>query len=246
MSGNPFALLDNDPQEKKPSAVVAKKQQVQPKDKKAPVATAAAPKKDAKAVPQVKKPLASGERDRHTKGGRSEGEKTKRPFDRSVSRQAALGKGGQHERKGQDRSVKGGVGAKDPKADQVAADVDQKKDEEEKKEEEAKVEEVKEVKPEEPKPFLLDDAIKAKQKVAGERTKVRAATTTGIVANINSGSKPATVVTMTKKGQSKINPNKKIFNIDEFLAVQGGPSKVQPVQERTYQKRPAGKDFPSF
>lgn len=242
MSGNPFALLDVEVQEKKPVTKAPKA------EKKAAVApkkdAAAAPKKDAKAVPQQKKPLASGERDRHTKGGRSEGENTKRPFDRSLNRQTK----GQTERKGQDKQVKGGWAAKNPEADQVAPDADQKKDEEIKKEEEVKVEEpVKEQKPEEPAPFLLQDALKSKQKVAGERTKIRAATAAADSKSINSGAKPTNTVAVTKKGAIQVSANKKAFNIDEFQVVTGGAAKTQYVaEERQYKKRPTKADFPSF
>lgn len=141
MSSNPFALLDVDGQTETKKVAAPKK-----------AAPKAAPKKDAKAVaaPQKKevapktlekKPLASGERDRHSKGGRNAGEaNTKRPFDRSLNRQTT----GQHERKGGDsKGVKGSWATKNPEADQVAADVEQKKDEAEAKVEEAKVESLK-------------------------------------------------------------------------------------------------------
>lgn len=239
MSSNSFALLDVDGQTDQPQKKVAQKKVA---DKK-PAAAAPAPKKDAKIAPKTieKKPLASGERDRHTKGGRSEGEKTKRPFDRSLNRQTA----GQTERKGQDKQIKGGWAQKNPEADQVAPDVDQKKDEAEAKIEEAEAKVEVPAKPEEPAPFLLADALKAKQKVAGERTKTRAATAAADSKAINQGSKPSNTVQPIQKTQSQINKNKKTFNIDEFHAVNGGAEKSFP-EERQQRKRAPKVEFPAL
>lgn len=252
MSSNPFALLDVDGQtETKKTAAPAKK--AAPK-----AAAAAAPKKDAKAAPAAaapqkkevapktleKKPLASGERDRHSKGGRNAGEQTKRPYDRSLNRQTT----GQHERKGGDsKGVKGSWATKNPEADQVAADVEQKKDEAEAKVEETKVEVV-EKKPEEPAPFLLADALKLKKGVAGERTKARAATSTADSKAINSGAKPSSQVQSITKGQAKINSNKKIFNIDEFMVVNGGAEKPSYNDDRQQRQRKVNRNdmFPAL
>lgn len=248
MSSNPFALLDVDGQQDQPKKVAQKKQA-----EKKP-AQAAAPKKDAKAIapkavaPKTheKKPLASGERDRHTKGGRSEGEKnTKRPFDRSLNRQTA----GQTERKGQDKQIKGSWASKNPEADQVAADVDQKKEDAEvKAEEAAKVEEVvvEEKKPEEPQPLLLADALKMKQKVVGERTKARAPTAAADSKAINAGAKPSTAVQSIQKTKSQINANKKVFNIDEFMAVNGGAEKQQYEQRAQRKRQDKASMFPAL
>lgn len=244
MSSNPFALLDVDGQTETKKVAAPKK-----------AAPKAAPKKDAKAVaaPQKKevapktlekKPLASGERDRHSKGGRNAGEaNTKRPFDRSLNRQTT----GQHERKGGDsKGVKGSWATKNPEADQVAADVEQKKDEAEAKVEEAKVEVV-EKKPEEPAPFLLADALKQKKAVVGERTKARAPTAAADSKAINTGAKPSAQVQSITKGQSKINANKKTFNIDEFMVVNGGAEKQSSNDDRQQRQRKANRnDFPAL
>jgi len=242
---NPFALLDvdNEPQQKK---VAAQKAAPKAAAAKAPAAKVqAAPKKDAKAAPKpAQKDATAPKGDRHTKFGRDAGEaNTKRPHDRSLNRQQDK----KVERKGEKSGVKGSWGNKDPQADQVAADVDQKKDDAEAKAEAAKVEEVKteEKKPEEPAPFLLVDALKARKAVAGEKTKIRAAD--GSIAEstvLKAGSKPTSHVAFIHKSKSTVNANKKQLSLDEFVAVSGGQSK--PVEQEQQRKQKKAAHFPAL
>jgi hypothetical protein len=217
---NPFALLDIENDKKNVSASKA----------------SVAPKKDAKAIAQHVAPKG----DRHTKFGRDAGEaNTKRPHDRSLNRQRDK----KVERKGEQSGVKGSWGNKDPHADQVPADPDQKRDDAFAKAEFAAKAEARnraEKKPEEPPPFLFLDALKARQTVVGEKHKIRAADcSVAETAVLKQGAKPDSHVAFIHKSKSEVNANKKQLSLDEFFLVSGGQGKVEHDQlPRTHKKAP--------
>lgn len=245
---NKFALLDEDGFTE-PKKVEQKK--AAPAAAKAPAApkVAAAKAADKKPVGE-KKPFVG--KDRHTKGGRDagaaapEGER-KKFHDRSLPRHDKR----QTERKGAERSnVKGGTASRDPTADQVTTDVEQKKDEEEaKKEEEAAVVEEKkeeEKKEEEPKAFLLADALKARNLVVGETKKVAKAKNVATTEALNEGTRQKNTVIFTKAQPKKINANKKVFTMDEFQAVTASTRGAAQPQEYRKKKESREAAFPAL
>lgn len=206
---NPFALLSDEGFAPVSSAKEVKK-------------TAPAKKAAQQPANDKKKAAAPQLKDRHTKGGRSKGDvqgKGKRPFDRSISRTGR----GREERKGVDRSLPGGWGSLDPEADQVPAD---------KQDEPAPVPAPAptpaEPKNDEPKPFLLTDYLRNRQKVPGDKTK-------------------GPVAVVQKKKAPTVNTNKKTLSVDEFKLVSGDAVAVE--RREQYRRRPnprSAVDFPSL